>query len=80
MMSRDYRSILQVLLLETLRILGRDEQCPPQYLEQINDILTQVASNLDSGKNAAHAILYECVKTIFAIQSDQSLKILGLIF
>lgn len=68
---------LQVLLLETLRILGRDEQCPPQYLEQINDILTQVASNLDSGKNAAHAILYECVKTIFAIQSDQSLKILG---
>lgn len=68
---------LQVLLLETLRILARDEQCPPQYLEQINDILTQVASNLDSGKNAAHAILYECVKTIFAIQSDQSLKILG---
>ncbi|KGR06569.1 AP-1 complex subunit gamma-1 [Candida albicans P37037] len=68
---------LQVSLLETLRILGRDEQCPPQYLEQINDILTQVASNLDSGKNAAHAILYECVKTIFAIQSDQSLKILG---
>ncbi|RCK59415.1 AP-1 complex subunit gamma-1 [Candida viswanathii] len=68
---------LQVSLLSTLRLLALDEQCPPQYLEEINDILTQVASNLDSGKNAAHAILYECVKTIFAIPSDQSLKILG---
>ena len=68
---------LQVALLSTLRLLALDEQCPPQYLEEINDILTQVASNLDSGKNAAHAILYECVKTIFAIPSDQSLKILG---
>ncbi|KAL6454359.1 LOW QUALITY PROTEIN: APL4 AP-1 complex subunit gamma-1 [Candida maltosa Xu316] len=68
---------LQVSLLTTLRLLASDPNCPPQYLEDVNDILTQVASNLDSGKNAAHAILYECVKTIFAIQSDQSLKILG---
>lgn len=68
---------LQVALLSTLRTLAVDPQCPPEYLEQTNDILTQVASNLDSGKNAAHAILYECIKTIFAIRSDQSLKILG---
>ncbi|EGW34378.1 uncharacterized protein SPAPADRAFT_135394 [Spathaspora passalidarum NRRL Y-27907] len=68
---------LQVALLSTLRTLATDESCPAQYLEEINDILTQVASNIDSGKNAAHAILYECVKTIFSIQSDQSLKILG---
>ncbi|RLV90933.1 AP-1 complex subunit gamma-1 [Spathaspora sp. JA1] len=68
---------LQVSLLSTLRTLAMDENCPSQYLEEINDILTQVASNIDSGKNAAHAILYECAKTIFAIQSDQSLKILG---
>lgn len=68
---------LQVTLLSTLRILAVDENCPANYLEEINDILTQVASNIESGKNAAHAILYECVKTIFAIQSDQSLKILG---
>ncbi|KAI5966704.1 APL4 [Candida pseudojiufengensis] len=60
---------LQVSLLETLRILGGSS-------EEINDILTQVAS-LDSGKNSANAILYECVKTIFTIDSDQSLKILG---
>lgn len=67
----------QVYLLTTLRTLAVDENCPSDYLEEINDTLTQVSSNLDSGKNAAHAILYECVKTIFAIQSDQSLKILG---
>lgn len=30
-----------------------------------------------TGKNVAHAILYECVRTIFAINSDQLLKILG---
>lgn len=68
---------LQVTLLTTLRILAVDENCSARYLEEINDILTQVASNIESGKNAAHAILYECVKTIFAIQSDQALKILG---
>lgn len=68
---------LQVSLLETLRILATDAGCPPQYLEEMNDILTQLALNLDSGKNAAHAILYECIKTIFAIKADQSLRVLG---
>ncbi|GEQ69112.1 hypothetical protein JCM33374_g2783 [Metschnikowia sp. JCM 33374] len=68
---------LQASLLVTLRILAVDESCSAQYLEDVNDILTQVASNLDGGKNAAHAILYECVKTIFAIKSDQSLRVLG---
>ncbi|KAI5959027.1 APL4 [Candida margitis] len=64
---------LQVSLLSGIRTLAIDLP----FSEEINDILTQVVSNLDSGKNAANAILYECVKTIFAIQSDQSLKILG---
>lgn len=95
---------LQVSLLKTLRILAVDPSCPSQYLEQLNDVLTQVASNIETGapgtsgsngssgsngtsstttttgsigKNSAHLILYECVKTIFAIQSDQSLKILA---
>lgn len=68
---------LQVSLISTLRTLGTDENCTPKNLEDFNDILTQVALNLDTGKNAAHAILYECVKTIFAIESDQSLRVLG---
>lgn len=68
---------LQVTLLETLRALATDPAAPAQALEEVNDILTQVASNLDSGKNAAHAVLYECAKTIFAIRADQSLRVLG---
>lgn len=68
---------LQVALLETLRTLAVDESCPESFLEDLNDILTQVALNLYGGKNAAHAVLYECVKTIFAIKSDQSLRVLG---
>lgn len=68
---------LQVSLLHTIRILAMDSACPPEYMEEVNDILTQVALNLDSVKNAAHAILYECIKTIFAIKSDQSLRVLG---
>lgn len=65
---------LQVLLLSTIRIIAQDD--PHQYLEQINDILTQVASN-DLANNSGRAVLYECVKTIFAIPSDQSLRILA---
>lgn len=68
---------LQVQLLGTLRLLATDPNCPNDFLDQFNDILTQVASNLEAGKNAAHAVLYECVRTIFAIQADQSLRILG---
>lgn len=69
---------LQVTLLHTLRILATDENFSGEFLEQMNDILTQVALNLDSVKNAAHAIMYECIKTIFAIKSDQSLRVLGI--
>lgn len=68
---------VQVTLLSVMRSLATDANCSPEYLEAMNDILTQVALNLDSGKNAAHAILYECIKTIFAITSDQSLRVLG---
>ncbi|KAK6462462.1 adaptin N terminal region-domain-containing protein [Scheffersomyces coipomensis] len=67
---------LQVNLLIILRVLANGDG-QRLYSDQINDILTQVASNLESGKNPANAILYECVKTIFTIESDQSLKILG---
>lgn len=68
---------LQVALLGTLRVLVCDPDCPPQYVEETNDVLTVVALSVDSGKNAAHAVLYECVKTIFAMRLDQLLKVLG---
>lgn len=68
---------VQVAVLETLRVLVCDPDCPAAALEETNDVLTVVALNVDPGKNAAHAVLYECVKTIFAIRLDQSLKVLG---
>lgn len=66
---------LQVLLLLTLRVLVA---LASQYMDQLNDLLTQVVLTLEAlTKNAAHAVLYECVKTIFAIDADPALKILG---
>lgn len=67
---------LQVALLTTLRVLATDE-AGKSYVEPLNDVLTQVASNLEPGRNAAHAVLYECVKTIFAVDADQLLRVLG---
>lgn len=69
---------LQVNLVTTLRILATNVNCPEEYLEQINDILTQICSNIEIGKNVGHSILYECIKTIFDIKSDQALNILGI--
>ena len=69
---------LQVTLLSTIRVLASGPNCPGHYLEQINDILTEVASNIDSGKNASNTVLYECVKTVLSIESSQSLKLLSI--
>ncbi|CEP62799.1 AP-1 complex subunit gamma LALA0_S06e04126g [Lachancea lanzarotensis] len=69
---------LQVELLYTLRLLF--EKAPQetlQYKNKLSDILTQIATNSDSSKNSAQSVLYECVRTIFALQLDQSLIVLG---
>ncbi|SCU97568.1 LADA_0H06942g1_1 [Lachancea dasiensis] len=69
---------LQVELLYTLRLMFElAPQGTDRYKNKLNDILTKIATNSDGSKNAAHAVLYECVRTIFALQLDQSLKILG---
>lgn len=67
---------LQLELLNTLRLLSSSEHF--RYMETFNDILTQICSNIEIGKNIGHAVLYECIKTIFEINTDQSLKILGI--
>lgn len=69
---------LQVELLHTLRLLF--EKAPQEcevYQGKLNDLLTKIATNSNGTKNSAHAVLYECVRTIFALQLDQSLRVLA---
>lgn len=65
---------LQVKLLRLLRILGTGN---PQVSEQMSDILAQMASNTDSAKNVGNSVLYETVQTIFGIEADTGLRVLG---
>lgn len=67
---------VQASLLAVLRMLVADTSVQA-HVDDTIDVLTQIALNLDPGKNAAHAVLYECVKTIFAVRADQALRVLG---
>ncbi|KAF5097082.1 hypothetical protein D0Z03_001486 [Geotrichum reessii] len=65
---------LQVKLLRLLRILGAGDV---QASEQMSDILAQIASNTDSSKTVGSSVLYEAVQTIFGIEADSGLRVLG---
>jgi len=66
---------LQVQILTLLRLLGTNDV---QTSEEMNDVLAQVATNTESTKNSGNAILYECVQTIMAIESEESLRVLAI--
>lgn len=65
---------LQVQILTVLRLLGTNNQ---KASEEMNDVLAQVATNTETSKNAGNAILYECVQTIMATESEDSLRVLA---
>lgn len=66
---------LQVYLLHVLRLLGEETT---ETSEEMYDLLTQLASNPDTGKSTANAILYECARTIIAVEASPALKVLGI--
>jgi len=65
---------LQVQILTLLRLLGANSV---KASEEMNDVLAQLATNTETSKNAGNAILYECVQTIMAVESDDGLRVLA---
>lgn len=72
--NRSIDPFLQVNILALLGVLGHDH---PSATEQMNDILAQVATNTESSRGSGNAILYECVRTIFSIDSEDGLRVLA---
>lgn len=66
---------LQVKILCILRTLGQGD---PETSEAMSDILTQVATSTDPGKNVGHAVLYETAVTIMNIESDHALRTMAI--
>ena len=65
---------LQAKILRLLQVLGHGS---PEASDAMSDVLAQVATNTESSRSAGNAILYECVRTIMAIDSIGGLRVLA---
>ena len=66
---------LQVKILQVLRELAKDDD---DAVDEMNDVLAQVATNTESNKNAGNCILYECANTILSIECEAGLRVLAI--
>ena len=66
---------LQVKILQVLRQLAQDDD---DAVDEMNDVLAQVATNTESNKNAGNCILYECANTILSIECEAGLRVLAI--
>ncbi|KAG8349094.1 Adaptin N terminal region Adaptin C terminal domain [Trypanosoma vivax] len=66
---------LQIKLLQFMRIIGKGSAV---ISEALNDVLAQVLTNTDGSRKPGCAVQYECVRTIYKIESDSGLRALGI--
>ena len=66
---------LQVKVLQLLRVLAQNDD---DAVDEMNDVLAQVATNTESNKNAGNCILYECANTILSIDCESGLRVLAI--
>lgn len=65
---------LQIKIIKLLGVLARENA---EVSEQINDVLTQVASSTEGTKNVGNAVLYQTVLTVLEIEAESGLRVLG---
>ena len=65
---------LQAKILRLLQMLGHDS---PEASDAMSDVLAQVATNTEGTRSSGNAILYECVRTIMAVESIGGLRVLA---
>ena len=71
MINRFPASWIQVIILEILSILGRDDQ---SYCEKMHEIIGQCLRRADeAGFNIGYAIIYQYLKTICTIYPNPHL-------
>ncbi|KAJ2776313.1 clathrin associated protein complex large subunit [Coemansia javaensis] len=66
---------LQVALLRLLRTAARGSQAAA---DELNDVLTLVATHVDGARNVGMAVLYECAMTALAVPSEPPLRVLAI--
>jgi len=62
---------LQVQLLTLLRLFGKDSDSAAEHM---NDVLAQVSNSTVTDKNAGNAVVYECVRTIMSVRTEDALR------